>query len=56
MERSGHAARNATALTRVSPDTAWVHVSPEPPLFEAPSIGAHTGTQYIQQFPINVPP
>ena len=32
------------------------YVSPEPPLFEAPFIGALTGTQYPQQFPVNVPP
>lgn len=29
--------------------------SPEPPLFENPLIGAETGTQYPQQFPVQVP-
>ena len=30
--------------------------SPEPPLFADPLIGAETGTQYPQEFPVNVPP
>jgi len=30
--------------------------SPEPPLLENPLIGAETGTQYPQQFPVGVPP
>jgi Carboxypeptidase regulatory-like domain len=30
--------------------------SPEPPLFNNPLIGAVTGTQYPQEFPVNVPP
>ena len=30
--------------------------SPEPPLFTNPLIGAETGTQYPQQFPVAVPP
>jgi Carboxypeptidase regulatory-like domain/TonB dependent receptor len=30
--------------------------SPEQPLFQMPFIGAITGTQYLQQFPVNVPP
>lgn len=30
--------------------------SPEPPIFENPLIGAVTGTNYLQQFPVNVPP
>ena len=30
--------------------------SPEPPLFTNPLIGAETGTQYSQQFPVAVPP
>lgn len=30
--------------------------SPEPPLFTDPLIGAETGRQYPQQFPVNVPP
>ena len=29
--------------------------SPEPPLFENPLIGAQTGTQYPQEFPVSVP-
>lgn len=32
------------------------YVSPEPPLFETPFIGAVTGNAYPQQFPVNVPP
>jgi hypothetical protein len=32
------------------------YTSPEPPLFTNPLIGAETGTQYPQQFPIAVPP
>lgn len=32
------------------------YTSPEPPLFSNPLIGAETGTQYPQQFPVNVPP
>jgi len=30
--------------------------SPEPPLFADPLIGAETGTQYPQEFPVKVPP
>lgn len=30
--------------------------SPEPPLLDNPLIGAETGTQYPQQFPVSVPP
>ena len=39
-------------------DAPWglTYVSPEPPLFEAPFIGAQTGTQYPQPFPVHVPP
>jgi hypothetical protein len=32
------------------------YTSPEPPLFTNPLIGAETGTQYPQQFPVSVPP
>lgn len=32
------------------------YTSPEPPLFSNPLIGAETGTQYPQQFPVTVPP
>lgn len=32
------------------------YTSPEPPLFNNPLIGAETGTQYPQEFPVNVPP
>jgi len=31
------------------------YTSPETPLFENPLIGAQTGTQYPQQFPVNAP-
>jgi hypothetical protein len=39
-----------------NPPYGLTYVSPEPPLFEAPFIGAQTGTAYPQQFPVNVPP
>jgi hypothetical protein len=32
------------------------YVSREPPQFAQPFVGALTGTQYPQQFPVNVPP
>jgi hypothetical protein len=32
------------------------YTSPEPPLFSNPLIGAETGTEYSQQFPVAVPP
>jgi hypothetical protein len=32
------------------------YVSPEPPLFATPFVGAHTASVYPQQFPVNVPP
>ncbi len=38
------------------PPYGLTYVSPEPPLFEAPFIGAQTGTHYLQQFPVDVPP
>ena len=39
-------------------DSPWglTYVSTEPPLFESPFIGAQTGTQYSQPFPVTVPP
>lgn len=39
-------------------DSPWglTYVSSEPPLFEAPFIGAQTGKQYTQPFPVTVPP
>lgn len=45
-------------LSFATGDAPWglTYVSPEPPLFEAPFIGAQTGTQYSQPFPIAVPP
>jgi hypothetical protein len=39
-----------------NPPYGLTYVSPEPPLFEAPFVGAQTGTPYVQQFPVNVPP
>jgi hypothetical protein len=39
-----------------NPPYGLTYVSPEPPLFEAPFVGAQTGANYIQQFPVNVPP
>jgi hypothetical protein len=45
-------------LSFATGDSPWglTYVSPEPPLLEAPFIGAQTGTQYAQPFPVNVPP
>jgi hypothetical protein len=39
-------------------DSPWglTYVSSESPLFEAPFIGAQTGKQYSQPFPVTVPP
>jgi hypothetical protein len=39
-----------------NPPYGLTYVSPEPPLFAQPFVGALTGTQYPQQFPVNVPP
>ena len=39
-----------------NPPYGLTYTSPEPPLMATPFIGALTGTQYIQQFPVNVPP
>jgi Carboxypeptidase regulatory-like domain len=45
-------------LSFATGDAPWglTYVSPEPPLFEGPFIGAQTGTQYAQPFPVQVPP
>ena len=45
-------------LSFATGDAPWglTYVSPEAPLFEAPFIGAQTGTQYTQPFPVKVPP
>jgi hypothetical protein len=39
-----------------NPPYGLTYVSPEPPLFAAPFVGAQTGNVYPQQFPVNVPP
>jgi hypothetical protein len=38
-----------------NPPYGLTYTSPEPPLMATPFVGALTGTQYIQQFPVNVP-
>ena len=38
-----------------NPPYGLTYTSPEPPVMSAPSIGALTGTQYVQQFPVLVP-
>ncbi|HLH20137.1 MAG TPA: hypothetical protein VKX45_23125 [Bryobacteraceae bacterium] len=39
-----------------NPPYGLTYVSPEPPEFAQPFVGALTGTQYTQQFPVKVPP
>jgi hypothetical protein len=39
-----------------NPPYGLTYTSPEPPQMATPFVGALTGTQYIQQFPVNVPP
>lgn len=39
-----------------NPPYGLTYTSPEPPELAAPFVGALTGTQFIQQFPVNVPP
>ena len=39
-----------------NPPYGLTYTSPEPPQMDSPFIGALTGTNYIQQFPVNVPP
>jgi hypothetical protein len=39
-----------------NPPYGLTYTSPEPPLMSTPFVGALTGTQYIQQFPVSVPP
>src|SRR5579875_857810 len=39
-----------------NPPYGLTYVSPEPPEFAQPFVGALTGTQYPQQFPVKVPP
>lgn len=39
-----------------NPPYGLTYTSPESPVMETPFIGALTGTHYIQQFPVNVPP
>jgi hypothetical protein len=38
-----------------NPPYGLTYTSPEPPVMATPFIGALTGTQYIQQFPVEVP-
>jgi hypothetical protein len=39
-----------------NPPYGLTYLSPEPPQFAQPFVGALTGTVYPQQFPVNVPP
>ena len=39
-----------------NPPYGLTYTSPEPPVMATPFIGALTGTQYVQQFPVDVPP
>jgi len=39
-----------------NPPYGLTYTSPESPVMETPFLGALTGTQYVQQFPVNVPP
>jgi hypothetical protein len=39
-----------------NPPYGLTYTSPESPLMQTPFIGALTGTHYVQQFPVNVPP
>jgi Carboxypeptidase regulatory-like domain len=39
-----------------NPPYGLTYISQEPPVMETPFVGALTGTQYIQQFPVHVPP
>ena len=39
-----------------NPPYGLTYTSPEAPMLATPFIGALSGTQYIQQFPVNVPP
>ena len=39
-----------------NPPYGLTYLSPEPPQFAQPFVGALTGAQYPQQFPVNVPP
>lgn len=39
-----------------NPPYGLTYTSPEAPVMATPCVGALTGTQYIQQFPVNVPP
>ena len=39
-----------------NPPYGLTYLSSEPPQFDQPFVGALTGTQYPQQFPVNVPP
>jgi len=39
-----------------NPPYGLTYISTEPPVMETPFIGSLTGTQYIQQFPVKVPP
>jgi hypothetical protein len=38
-----------------NPPYGLTYTSPEPPVMETPFVGALTGTQFIQQFPVQVP-
>lgn len=38
-----------------NPPYGLTYTSPEPPMMATPFVGAETGEQYVQQFPVNVP-
>ena len=39
-----------------NPPYGLTYTSPEPPVMSTPFVGALTGAQYVQQFPVDVPP
>jgi hypothetical protein len=39
-----------------NPPYGLTYTSPEPPVMSTPFIGAESGTEYVQQFPVDVPP
>jgi hypothetical protein len=43
------------AYPTCNPPYGLTYTSPEPPVMSTPFIGALTGTQYVQQFPVDVP-
>jgi len=54
--RPGKIEELTVAYPTGNPPYGLTYLSPEPPQFAQPFVGALTGTQYPQQFPVNVPP